>query len=141
VARDDKAHEGHRLMAEKLVKKLDTVRRVNGTVLYLHERDVDDSVVAEVFGDPALRPLPGVTFLQLQSNPRLTSGGLSEFARVAGGVLPSSGEIKVSYTAVTDLTPLAGVIHEHAAPVGERVNKARPCSLIFLLTHRQAMLG
>lgn len=118
MARDDRAHEGHRLTAEELFKKLDTVRGVNGTVLYLHERDVDDSVVAEVVGDPALRPLPGVTFLQLQSNPRLSSGGLSAIAVAAGGILPSLGEINVSYTAATDLSPLAGVIHEHAAPVG-----------------------
>jgi hypothetical protein len=123
VAGDDRAHEWHRLTAEKLFQKL-------GTVLYLHERDVDDSVVAEAFGDPALRLLPGVTFLQLQSSPRLTSGGLSELARVAGGVVPSSGEIKVSYTAVTDLTPVAGVIHEHAAPVGEAAEQ-KP-ELIYL---------
>ena len=109
MARDDRAHDGHRLTPATLSKKLDTVRRVNGTVLYLHERDLDDATVAEVFGDPALLPLPNVTFLQLQSNPRLTSAGLSVIGRVAGTILPALDEISVSYTAVSDLSPLASI--------------------------------
>ena len=109
MARDDRAHDGHRLTPATLAKKLDTVRRVNGTVLYLHERDLDDATVAEVFGDPALRPLPSVTFLQLQSNPRLTSAGLSVISRVAENILPALDEINVSYTAVSDISPLASI--------------------------------
>jgi len=109
MARDDRAHDGHRLTPATLSKKLDTVRRVNGTVLYLHERDLDDATVTQVFGDPALRPLPTVTFLQLQSNPRFTSAGLSAVARVASTILPDLEEISVSYTGATDLSPLSDI--------------------------------
>ena len=109
MARDERAHEGHRLTPAALSKKLDTVRRVNGTRLYLHERDLDDQTVADVFGNPALQPLPKVTFLQLQSNPRLTSAALSVIAAVAPAVFPSLDEMIVSYTAVDDLAPLAAI--------------------------------
>ena len=109
MARDDRAHDGHRLTPATLTKKLDTVRRLNGTILFLHERDLNDATVAAVFGDPALRPLPSVTFLQLQSNPRLTSAGLTVISRVAGTILPALNEISVSYTAVSDLSPLASI--------------------------------
>jgi hypothetical protein len=109
VARDEQAHAGHRLTAEKLSKKLDTVRSAGGAVLFLHERDLDDATLASVLGDPVLPPLPTVKLLQLQNNPRLTSAALSVVARVAAVVLPALEEIILSYTAVTDLSPLAGV--------------------------------
>ena len=109
MPRDDKAHDGHRLTPEKLAKKLDTVRRVSGKALYLHERDLDDATVTAVFGDPALPPLPSVNFLQLQSNPRLTSAALAVISQASGRVLPALQEISVSYTAVTDLSPLASI--------------------------------
>src|SRR5687768_13586442 len=104
MTRDDR--DGHRLTPATLSKKLDTLRRVNGTVLYLHERDLDDATVAQVFGDAALCPLPSVTFLQLQSNPRLTSAGLSVISRVAENILPA---LDVSHTAVSDISPLASI--------------------------------
>jgi hypothetical protein len=106
---DARAHEAHRLTPATLSKKLDTVRRVGGTVLYLHERDLDDHTVADVFGNPALQPLPKVTFLQLQSSPRLTSAALSVISAVAQTILPCLEEINVSYTAVEDLAPLAAI--------------------------------
>lgn len=125
VARDDRAHEGHRLTAEKLSKKLDAVRRTGGKILFLHERELDDGVLAAVLGDAALRPLPTVTLLQLQSNPRLTSGALHAVARVAGAALPALEEINVSYTAVTDLSPLASI---RTSGRSTRLSKARKAS-------------